>query len=445
MIMYLDCTMLTSKLDSGAAKMGMICQDCVEVVVHNPPSTGDVICQPCARKRIERKETIQEIMETEINYGRDLKILLEEFYIPMKKAALLENKQLSAIFLNLEELIQINDKFTEQLSKILQEAEAKNDEELLSVNIGQLFRESFHMFQPFEKYCVNQTSATELLEQLEYEKEVLRAFLQVSQAENSVLRRMNLKSFLMVPVQRIMKYPLLLTRLYKSTSMRHQDCAFLQEALTGIERILEEINAKTKGTGSVKLKRKRSELRRHSSTDKFELVKTALNLLEWNQHEVHDILVGSLQYTQPQDHFWTAKKCRNLKFTPVHALLLTRGEPQQESTITKKLLFTQQTMVRQAALVLLRGKGGRYQAVRDPLYLDKCVITVDPVYEEVFEVQDWNKDSYLFKGEDDSETHRWVQQLKNQSKNLGVWWRRRNAVPDIKSNNEEPCDTWDIS
>ena len=50
-----------------------------------------------------------------------------------------------------------------------------------------------------------QTPATELLEQLEHEKEVLRVFLQVSQAENSVLRRMNLKSFLMVPVQRIMK------------------------------------------------------------------------------------------------------------------------------------------------------------------------------------------------------------------------------------------------
>lgn len=53
----------------------------------------------------------------------------------MKKAALLENKQLSAIFLNLEELIQINDKFTEQLSKILQEAEAKNDEVNLSFTV----------------------------------------------------------------------------------------------------------------------------------------------------------------------------------------------------------------------------------------------------------------------------------------------------------------------
>ncbi|CAI9717321.1 cell-transforming gene 1 [Octopus vulgaris] len=410
-------SMLTSKLENCAAKPRLICCECAEVVVYKTSSNNETVCQQCLSRRTERKETIQEIVQTEVNYGRDLKIILEEFYIPMKKANLLENKELASIFLNLEELVHVNEKFTKQLSGILQEASNKKDE----------------------------TSAIEILEQLERDREVLRAFLQVSQAENSLLRRMNLKSFLMIPVQRIMKYPLLLNRLYKSTAARHEDCAFLHEAVVGIEKILEEINAKTKSSGSMKLKRKRSELRRHSSTDKFELVKTALNLLEWNQHEVHDILVGTLLYTQPQDHFWTAKKCRNLKFTPVHALLLTRGEPQQESTITKKLLFTQQSIVRQAALVLLRGKGGRYQAVRDPLYLDKCVITVDPVYEEVFEVQDWNKESYLFKGEDDTETHRWVQQLKNQSKNLGVWWRRRNAVPDIKTNNEGPADNCEDS
>ncbi|GAB1598667.1 neuroepithelial cell-transforming gene 1 protein-like [Argonauta hians] len=435
--------MLTSKLEKSAAKPRLICCECAEVVVHKTSSNNEVICQSCLSRRSERKETIQEIVQTEINYGRDLKIILEEFYIPMKKANLLETKELASIFLNLEELVHVNEKFTKQLLDKLQETSSKKDEDYQKVNIGQLFQEYFHMFQAFEKYCVNQTSAIDILEQLEREREVLRAFLQVSQAENSLLRRMNLKSFLMIPVQRIMKYPLLLNRLYKSTAAQHEDRAFLHEAVVGIEKILEEINAKTKSSGSLKLKRKHSELRRHSSSDKFELVKTALNLLEWNQQEVHDILVGNLLYTQPQDHFWTAKKCRNLKFTPVHALLLTRGEPQQESTITKKLLFTQQSIVRQAALVLLRGKGGRYQAVRDPLHLDKCVITVDPVYEEVFEVQDWNKESYLFKGEDDKETHRWVQQLKNQSKNLGVWWRRRNAVPDIKTNNEGPdgnCD-----
>ena len=39
--------------------------------------------------------------------------------------------------------------------------------------------------------------------------------VQVSQMENKILRRMNLSSFLMVPVQRITKYPLLLARLLK--------------------------------------------------------------------------------------------------------------------------------------------------------------------------------------------------------------------------------------
>lgn len=47
--------------------------------------------------------------------------------------------------------------------------------------------------------------AIDTLEQIETENDILRAFLQVSQAENSALRRMSLKSFLMVPVQRVMK------------------------------------------------------------------------------------------------------------------------------------------------------------------------------------------------------------------------------------------------
>lgn len=54
-------------------------------------------------------------------------------------------------------------------------------------------------------YCLFQAQAPVLLEQLEREKELLRIFLHVSQSDNHLLRRMHLKSFLMVPVQRIMK------------------------------------------------------------------------------------------------------------------------------------------------------------------------------------------------------------------------------------------------
>ena len=43
-----------------------------------------------------------------------------------------------------------------------------------------------------------QGSASSLLASLEREKELLRIFLKVSQMENTILRRMNLSSFLMV-------------------------------------------------------------------------------------------------------------------------------------------------------------------------------------------------------------------------------------------------------
>lgn len=384
-------------------QLGIICDDCEEVVTLRPPSIGSTVCQQCQCTRIERKETILELLQTEINYGRDLKILLEEFYLPIKDASLINNQQLTSVFLNLEELVEVNENFIEKLNQLIENSSLDNEEGGQCVNIGHLFLNCFDMFRAFEKYCVDQSMAIDTLEQIETENDILRAFLQVSQAENSALRRMSLKSFLMVPVQRVMKYPLLLNRLYKATPLHHHDSVPLHEALVGLERILEDINAKIQGNDALKLTRKRPELRRQTSSDKFELIKAALTHLNWSQEEVHDILVSSLLSTQQQDHFWTGKKFASLKFSPVHALLLTRGEPQQEGCIPKKLLFTQQTPIRQAALVTLRCKGSRYQIVKDPLFLDKCVITLNPESEKVFEVQDWNKETYLFKGEDDKE------------------------------------------
>lgn len=79
-------------------------------------------------------------------------------------------------------------------------------QDFLTVHIGKLFIEATNMLLAFEHYCINQSAAPVLIDQLEREKDLLRIFLKVSQNENSVLRRMDLKSFLMIPVQRIMRY-----------------------------------------------------------------------------------------------------------------------------------------------------------------------------------------------------------------------------------------------
>lgn len=79
-------------------------------------------------------------------------------------------------------------------------------QDLTTVTMGQLFNECLlERIAVFERYCIRQGSASLLLNQLEKEKELLRIFLRVSQMENALLRRMNLRSFLVVPVQRVTK------------------------------------------------------------------------------------------------------------------------------------------------------------------------------------------------------------------------------------------------
>lgn len=181
-----------------------LCEDCDDPVETQITESGvmfaPLVCRKCGKKRAERKEIITEIVETEEKYGRDLQIILEEFYQPMLVAGLLTQEQLSAIFLNTEELLENNQALAERMRDGLDIALEQGDDDLLTVNIGKIFIESTQMLHAFESYCVRQAAASLLLANMEKEKELLRIFLKVSQMENTVLRRMNLNSFLMVSI-----------------------------------------------------------------------------------------------------------------------------------------------------------------------------------------------------------------------------------------------------
>lgn len=179
-----------------------LCEDCDGPVETQVTESGvmfaPLVCRKCGKKRAERKEIITEIVETEEKYGRDLQIMLEEFYQPMLVAGLLTSEQLTAIFLNTEELLENNKELAERLRDSLEIAIEQGDEDLLTVDIGKIFVEAAPMLHAFESYCIRQGAASLLLANLEKDKELLRIFLRVSQMENTVLRRMNLNSFLMV-------------------------------------------------------------------------------------------------------------------------------------------------------------------------------------------------------------------------------------------------------
>ncbi|KAI4469964.1 rho guanine nucleotide exchange factor at 64c isoform a [Holotrichia oblita] len=381
----------------------LICEDCdgtVDLLGENEP----LICRKCVKKRTERKEIITEIVETEEKYSRDLQIILEEFYQPMLVAGLLTSDQLSAIFLNVEELLENSQALAERLRDAVEIATEQGDEDLLTVNIGKLILEAAPMLHAFETYCIRQGAASLLLAGLEKEKELLRIFLRVSQMENTVLRRMNLNSFLMVPVQRVTKYPLLLARLYKVTPSHHETREQLKEAQHKIELHLNHMNSETKDVPSKLWRRISSNNGRRSSSEmdlvNIKLRKIAVDVLEWNHDEARFALEGKLLFTQPTDNNW--RKGRTIKLTPVNALLVTNGKVSNSANrpepADEGLIFSRHSGVREAALLLVRDKNGRYSLLREPLYLDRCVIAADPAWQSYFEVQELlGKDTFIFK------------------------------------------------
>lgn len=80
------------------------------------------MCERCSKLRTERKEAILEFLNTESSYGEDLRIIKEEFYCPMQSAGLLTAEQLTVVFSNVQELIDVNDRFTEHLQDSIDQA-----------------------------------------------------------------------------------------------------------------------------------------------------------------------------------------------------------------------------------------------------------------------------------------------------------------------------------
>ncbi|GFX99989.1 uncharacterized protein TNCV_260261 [Trichonephila clavipes] len=200
----------------------------------------------------------------------------------------------------------------------------------------------------------------------------------------------------------------------------------------------------TKGVGGTKIWRRISNIsashrRLGKDIGSIKLRKMALEVLNWKQDETRFVMAGKLMFTQITDYPWN-KKGRTVKFAPVHALLIALGKPNsnyrpESSAVDNPVLFPKNTGIRDASLVLMKEKNGRFVVVRDPLYLGNCVISCDSENEDVFEIQEYTtKEAYLLKGETKKDTKEWLRQLRYHAKDLGSWRKRRNALANIMIN-----------
>ncbi|KAI9451971.1 hypothetical protein BJY52DRAFT_1295264 [Lactarius psammicola] len=154
-----------------------------------------------------RQEAIFELIATEGAYVRDLQLIVEIFYSSMLR--LLEPKAVVVIFANVEDILLTNTTFLSSL-------------------------EERHA------YCVNQANAIRVLQSLRDRNADLAAHLQRLR-EDPAVRNLDLSSYLLVPMQRITRYPLLIKQIIQYTEP-DEDRTLTEHALRTAERILGNIN-----------------------------------------------------------------------------------------------------------------------------------------------------------------------------------------------------------
>ncbi|KAF7359085.1 Actin cytoskeleton-regulatory complex protein [Mycena sanguinolenta] len=179
-----------------------------------------------------RQEAIFELIATENTYVRDLQLIVETFYSSMMP--LLDRKAITVIFANIEDILLTNTTFMSSLEQRQKECRLYVD------RIGDILQNQMSNMAVYMEYCVNQAEAIKVLKSLRDSNPELASHLQRLKEDPNV-RNLDLSSYLLAPMQRVTRYPLLLKQILHYTEPGEEHKA-IQKSVTISEKILDHIN-----------------------------------------------------------------------------------------------------------------------------------------------------------------------------------------------------------
>ncbi|XP_063339084.1 dynamin-binding protein isoform X5 [Pelmatolapia mariae] len=189
---------------------------------------------PETRMLEKRSKVIEELLQTERDYIKDLQMCVEEIIEPLQQKQV-KNVDYEGLFGNISSVIDLSQRLLNSLHE--------------TDSIGKVFLDfKVELEEVYKLYCQNHDDAISLLETYEKDESVQHHVLECLKRLRAIYHEwgktnyINLGSFLIKPVQRVMRYPLLLTELLGATPESHHDRAQLTKAVQAVKDINVNIN-----------------------------------------------------------------------------------------------------------------------------------------------------------------------------------------------------------
>uniref|UniRef100_A0A668A4K8 Intersectin 2a n=1 Tax=Myripristis murdjan TaxID=586833 RepID=A0A668A4K8_9TELE len=337
----------------------------------------------------KRQGYIHELIQTEETYLEDLELVLEVFYKPMSESGRLTEAEMGMIFVNWRELIMCNTK----LLKALRVRKKTGGENMPVQVIGDLLASELAHMQPYIRFCSCQLNAAALLQSKTHSQPDFKDFLKKI-ATNYRCKGMPLSSFLLKPMQRITRYPLLIKNILEHTPEGHADRGPLREALERAEELCSQVN---------------EGVREKENSDRLEWIQTHVQCEGLIEHLVFNSLTnclgprkllhsGRLHKTKSSRELWA--------FLFNDFLLLTHSAKPFSSSGADKL-FSPKTSI-------------QLKMYKTPLFLNEVLVKMpsDPSSDEpLFHVSHIDR-VYTLKTETLNERTTWVQRIKAASEHF---------------------------
>ncbi|XP_071335113.1 intersectin-2a isoform X2 [Trachinotus anak] len=337
----------------------------------------------------KRQGYIHELIQTEETYVEDLELVLEVFYKPMSESGRLTEAEMAVIFVNWRELIMCNTK----LLKALRVRKKTGGDNMPVQLIGDLLATELAHMQPYIRFCSCQLNAAALLQSKTHNQPDFKDFLKKI-ATNYRCKGMPLSSFLLKPMQRITRYPLLIKNILEHTPDGHADRGPLREALDRAEELCSQVN---------------EGVREKENSDRLEWIQSHVQCEGPIEHLVFNSLTNCLgpRKLLHSGRLYKTKSSRELwAFLFNDFLLLTHSAKPFSSSGPDKL-FSPKTNI-------------QLKMYKTPLFLNEVLVKMppDPSSDEpLFHVSHIDR-VYTLKTETLNERTTWVQKIKAASEHF---------------------------